>query len=107
MAVEQVKKPMDEAGGKTYAALKKAGKPTRYIGKKKLKEGQMGPKDRPGSYSESIVHNIQMAEVEVNTETGDVKVLKMTTAVDAGVIINPRPWKASSKAAWTRASVSR
>ena len=31
-----------------------------------------------------------MAEVEVDTETGDVKVLKMTTAVDAGVIINPQ-----------------
>ena len=30
-----------------------------------------------------------MAEVEVNTETGDVKVLKMTTAVDCGVI-NPQ-----------------
>ncbi len=31
-----------------------------------------------------------MAEVEVNTETGEVKVLKMTTAVDAGLIINPQ-----------------
>ena len=31
-----------------------------------------------------------MAEVEVNTETGEVKVLKMTTAVDAGPIINPQ-----------------
>ena len=31
-----------------------------------------------------------MAEVEVNTETGEVKVLKMTTAVDAGPIIHPQ-----------------
>ena len=31
-----------------------------------------------------------MEEVEVNTETGDVRVLKMTTAVDAGPIINPQ-----------------
>jgi aldehyde oxidoreductase len=31
-----------------------------------------------------------MAEVEVNTETGDVRVLKVTTAVDAGTVINPQ-----------------
>jgi aldehyde oxidoreductase len=30
-----------------------------------------------------------MAEVEVNTETGEVKVLKITSAVDAGPVINP------------------
>jgi aldehyde oxidoreductase len=36
------------------------------------------------------VHNIQIAEIEVNTETGDVKALKMTTAVDAGPIIHPQ-----------------
>ncbi|HHX86711.1 MAG TPA: xanthine dehydrogenase family protein molybdopterin-binding subunit, partial [Firmicutes bacterium] len=28
-------------------------------------------------------------ELEVNTETGAVKILKMTTAVDAGPVINP------------------
>ncbi len=89
-AVEQVKAAFDEAGGKTYAALKKAGKPTSYIGIKKLKEGKWDEKTGQGASNESIVHNIQMAEVEVNTETGDVKVLKMTTAVDCGVIINPQ-----------------
>jgi aldehyde oxidoreductase len=89
-AVEQMKAAMDEAGGKTYAALKKAGKPTRYIGEKKLKPGKWDPKTGQGDSNESIVHNIQMAEVEVNTETGDVRVIKMTTAVDAGVIINPQ-----------------
>jgi aldehyde oxidoreductase len=31
-----------------------------------------------------------MAEVEVNTETGEVRVIKMTSAVDAGPIINPK-----------------
>jgi aldehyde oxidoreductase len=30
-----------------------------------------------------------MAEVEVNTESGEVKVLKMTAVVDPGTIINP------------------
>ena len=42
--VEQVKAALDEAGGKTYAALKKAGKPTSYIGIKKLKEGKLDDK---------------------------------------------------------------
>jgi aldehyde oxidoreductase len=89
-AVEQVKAAFDEVGAKTYDALKKASKPTSYIGIKKLKEGKWDPETGQGDSNESIVHNIQMAEVEVNTETGDVKVIKMTTAVDAGVIINPQ-----------------
>ena len=38
----------------------------------------------------SKAHNIQMAEVEVNEETGAVRVLKMTTAVDSGPVINPQ-----------------
>lgn len=89
-AVEQLKKAMEQAGSKTYAGLQKAGKPLRYDGIKKLKEGQWDPKTGQGDSSESIVHNIQMAEVEVDTETGEVTVLKMTTAVDAGPIINPQ-----------------
>jgi aldehyde oxidoreductase len=31
-----------------------------------------------------------MAELEVDTESGEVRVLKMTTAVDAGTVINPQ-----------------
>jgi aldehyde oxidoreductase len=89
-ALEKVKKAMDEAGSKTYAGLKKAGQPVRFEGIKQLKPGKWDPKTGQGDSNESIVHNIQMAEVEVNTETGDVKVLKMTTAVDAGLIINPQ-----------------
>jgi aldehyde oxidoreductase len=89
-AAEQMKKAMDEAGSKTYEGLKKAGKPVRYEGIKKLKEGKWDPNTGQGASNESHVHNIQMAEVEVNTETGDVKVLKMTTIVDAGPIINPQ-----------------
>jgi aldehyde oxidoreductase len=90
VAVEKLKIAFDEAKGKTYKALVAAGKPTRYIGEKKLKGGKWDPAIGQGASNESIVHNIQMAEVEVNTDTGDVKVLKMTTAVDAGVIINPQ-----------------
>ncbi len=90
LAVEQLRKAMDEAGSKTYEGLKKAGKPLRYIGEKKIKGGTWDPKTGQGDSNESLVHNVQMAEVEVNTETGEVKVLKMTTSVDAGPIINPQ-----------------
>jgi aldehyde oxidoreductase len=90
IAVEALKKAWDEVGSKTYAALKKAGKPTSYEGHKKNPGGAWDPKTGQGDSNDSLVHNIQMAEVEVNTETGDVKVLKMTTAVDCGVIINPQ-----------------
>ena len=90
LAVEKLKTAMDEAGSKTYEGLKKAGKELRYVGEKKLKGGEWDPKTGQGASNESLVHNVQMAEVEVNTETGEVKVLKMTTTVDAGPIINPQ-----------------
>jgi aldehyde oxidoreductase len=93
-AVEQLKKSMDEAGTKTYAGLVKAGKPTRYEGNKKIEgDGRLDPKTSQGNSFTSDVHNIQMAEVEVNTETGEVRVIKMTTAVDAGPIINPQAFE--------------
>ncbi len=89
-ALEKVRQAMKEAGSKTYAGLQKAGKPVRYEGVKQLKPGKWDPKTGQGDSNESLVHNIQMAEVEVDIETGEVKVLKMTTAVDAGIIINPQ-----------------
>ncbi len=88
--LEKMAKAMKEAGGKTYAALKKAGKATRYEGVKQIAgQDQLDPKTGQTDSFDSQVHNIQMAEVEVNTETGETKVLKMTTAVDAGPIIHP------------------
>ena len=90
-AIEQLKGAMKEVGAGTYEGLKKAGKPIRYIGKKKVTEsGTLDPKTGQGPSYESQVHNIQMAEVEVNTETGEVRVIKITTAVDAGPIIHPQ-----------------
>jgi aldehyde oxidoreductase len=89
--LEQMAKAMKEAGGKTYAALKKAGKPTRYEGVKQIAgQDRFDPKTGQTDSFDSQVHNIQMAEIEVNTETGDIRVLKMTTAVDAGPIIHPQ-----------------
>jgi aldehyde oxidoreductase len=89
--LEKMAKAMKEAGSKTYAGLQKAGKPTRYEGAKQVAgSAKLDPKTGQGAAFDSQVHNIQMAEVEVNTETGEVKVLKMTTAVDCGPIIHPQ-----------------
>ena len=90
-ACEQLAAAMKEAGTKTYDGMKKAGKAVRYEGKKDIAgSDQLDPLTGQGASFDSQVLNIQMAEVEVNTETGDVKVLKMTTAVDAGNIIHPQ-----------------
>jgi aldehyde oxidoreductase len=90
-ALEKLKRAMDEAGTKTYKGLKKAGKPTRYEGTKQVKGSRMlDPETGQGDSYDSQVHNIQMAELEVNTDTGEVRVLKMTSAIDAGPTIHPK-----------------
>jgi aldehyde oxidoreductase len=90
-SIQQLQNAMKEAGTKTYSGLKQAGKPTRYEGSTQNEgPGGMDPKTGQGNSFLSECHNIQMAEVEVDTETGAVKVLKMTAAVDAGTIINPQ-----------------
>jgi len=89
-AVEEMKKTMEETGVRDYEGLKKAGKPLRFIGKKKAVQGNLDPETGQGPTFESQVHNIQMAEVEVNTETGEVRVIKMTAAVDPGPVIHPQ-----------------
>jgi aldehyde oxidoreductase len=96
-ALEQMKQAMKEAGAKTYAGLKQAGKPTRYVGKKNVRGGDLDPKTGQGPSFDSQVHNIQMAEVEVNTDTGEVRVLKMTAAVDAGPIIHPQNFEGQNE----------
>jgi aldehyde oxidoreductase len=85
---------MAEAGRRTHEGLVKAGKPTRYEGFRE-NPGPAGIDKQTGQGKAQVteVHNIQMAEVEVNTKTGATKVLKMTVAVDAGTIINPQAFE--------------
>jgi aldehyde oxidoreductase len=90
-AIEKMQNAMKEAGTRTYAGLVKTGKPTRYEGiTKNIAPAGLDPKTGQGNAFVTECHNIQMAEVEVNTDTGAVRVMKMTTAVDAGTIINPQ-----------------
>ena len=89
-ALEQLKAAMQASGAKTSKELEAAGKPNRYVGRKKNDEvGPLDPKTGQGPSFESQVHAVQMVELEVDTESGKVKILKMTTAVDAGPVINP------------------
>ncbi|MGA2402921.1 MAG: molybdopterin cofactor-binding domain-containing protein, partial [Syntrophobacteraceae bacterium] len=90
-ALEQLRSAMRETGAQTSEALAAAGKPIRYLGRKKNEDaGPLDPKTGQGPSFESQVHAVQMAELEVDTESGEVKILKMTTAVDAGTVINPQ-----------------
>ena len=91
-AINKLKAAMAEVNVTTYEKLCAAGRPTRYMGTKKNRDAA-AVIDRTtglGPSFESQVHSVQMAEVEVNTQTGDVRVAKVTTAVDAGTVINPQ-----------------
>ncbi|MCU0603790.1 MAG: molybdopterin-dependent oxidoreductase [Desulfobacterales bacterium] len=89
-ALEQLKAAMQATSAKTSSELEAAGRPKRYVGRKKNADaGPLDPQTGQGPSFESQVHAVQMVELEVDTETGKVKVLKMTTAVDAGPVINP------------------
>lgn len=90
-ALDKLKTAFEEAGSKTFAGLVQSGKPTRYEGTRTIKGKYMLDfKTGQGESFVSECHNIQMAEVEVDTESGAVRVIKMTSMVDAGRIINPQ-----------------
>ena len=90
-ALKKLKAAMDKTGSKTYQAFIDAKCPTRYTGTKAaVATATLDPVTGQGPSADSDVHAIQMAEVEVNTETGEVKVIKMTVAVDAGPVIHPQ-----------------
>ena len=90
-AIHKLKSAMAEVNAATVEQLQTSGKPTRYLGTKKNEDaGPLDPQTGQGPSFESQVHAVQLAEVEVNTATGEVRVVKMTTAVDAGRVINPK-----------------
>ncbi len=90
-ALEQLKAAMIETGAKARHELEKAGRSFRYVGTKAtVNRGPMDPQTGQGAAFESQIHALQMAEVEVNMETGEVRIVKMTTAVDGGPVIHPQ-----------------
>jgi aldehyde oxidoreductase len=90
-AINKLKAAMIEVNAATHEQLRAAGRPTRYMGTKKNEDaGPLDPQTGQGPSFESQVHDVQLVEVEVNTSAGEVRVIKMTTAVDAGPVINPK-----------------
>lgn len=93
-ALGKLKDAMEEAGEKTHAGLKAKGKATLYEGNKKTVDtGSLDPETGLGPNFESWTHAIQIAEVEVDLDTGRVDIVKSTTAVDAGPVIHPQNLK--------------
>jgi aldehyde oxidoreductase len=90
-AAEQLARALDEVGSRRYADLTAAGRSTRYVGRRTTREtAKLDPVTGQGPSLEVHVFSIQMAEVEVNVATGEVKVVRMTTAADPGTVINPQ-----------------
>jgi aldehyde oxidoreductase len=90
-AATHLREAMDELGSRRYEDFEAVGKPVRYQGKRTtIETAPLDPETGLGPSFEVDVFSIQMAEVEVNVETGDVKVLKLTSAADPGRVIHPQ-----------------
>jgi selenium-dependent xanthine dehydrogenase len=88
MAVEELKKVMDENGVKTYSEMKAKSLPTLYKAVNKPVTSRPDPKTGQGVPWETYSFGIQMAEVSVEIKTGKVDVLKITSVHDLGTVIN-------------------
>ena len=89
-AATRLRMAMDELGSRAYADFQAADKPVRYQGKRTtIETAPLDPETGLGPSFEVQVFSVQMAEVEVNVETGEVKVVKLTAAADPGRIIHP------------------
>jgi aldehyde oxidoreductase len=89
-AAQQLRAAMDEAGARTHAAFVEAGRPTRYVGRRTtLETAPLDPTTGQGPSFEVQVFSVQMAEVEVDTATGQVRVVRLTSAADPGRVIHP------------------
>ena len=60
-----------------------------------------------GNMSANYTYGTQGVEVEVDEDTGEIKILKMVFALDVGKVLNPRPSRVRSTAASPRASATR
>lgn len=88
MAVEELKKAMEENSAKNYKEMKAKGLPTLYKSVNKPVTSRPDPKTGQGVPWETYSFGIQMAEVSVEVKTGKVNVLKITSVHDLGTVIN-------------------
>jgi aldehyde oxidoreductase len=89
-AAQQLRAAMEELGSRSYAAFVERGVPVRYRGGRTTVEtAPLDPETGLGPSFEVQVFSVQMAEVEVDTTTGEVRVVRITSAADPGRIIHP------------------
>jgi CO/xanthine dehydrogenase Mo-binding subunit len=88
MAVEELKKAMEENGVKNYKEMKAKGLPTLHKAINKPVTTRPDPKTGQGIPWETYSFGIQMAEVAVEVKTGKVNALKITSVHDLGTVIN-------------------
>ena len=88
MAVEELKKAMEENSAKNYKEMRAKGLPTLYKAVNKPVTSRPDPKTGQGVPWETYSFGIQMAEVSVEVKTGKVNVLKVTSVHDLGTVIN-------------------
>ena len=89
-AAQQLRAAMEAQGARTHAAFVAAGRPTRYVGRRTtLETAPLDPATGQGPSFEVEVFSVQMAEVEVDTKTGEVRLLRLTSAADPGTVIHP------------------
>ena len=88
MAVEELKKNMEDNGTAGYEQMKAKGLPTLFKAVNRPETTKLDPEDGRGVPWETYSFGVQMAEVAVEVETGRVKVLKVTSVNDLGTVIN-------------------
>ena len=86
--VSELKKRMNESGCATYADMKAKGISTISKLIHQTEAEKPAPADGHGNLYETYAFGVQMAEVEVDVNTGKVKVLKVTAVHDLGRPIN-------------------
>ncbi len=90
-AAQRLRAAMAEEGARTHAAFTASGRSLRYLGKRTtLETAPLDPETGLGPSFEVQVFSVQMAEVEVNAETGEVRVIRLTSAADPGRVIHPQ-----------------
>jgi len=88
LAIEALKQALAATGAVDRQGLLRAGKPVRYLGTKTQQTTALDPDTGQGAPYDSRVHGVQMAEIEVDTETGKVEVLDFVSCHDVGKAIN-------------------
>lgn len=73
----------------SLSGLAQAGFSGRYVGRKEAEISTPDPETGAGVPYETYAFGVQMAEVEVNLDSGEVKVIRVVAAHDSGTPINP------------------